>query len=1426
MDGAVNKLPQSLNHSDAGSMAKKKKEIENRTNSMSSDMPMDWSQRDTWVIVTLVTGNNHDSKRIKVEVEPNYVSITLSDGRRYATKLYSEVVVEGAEYHQKGHQYIVKLMKHDPTIHWPTLMPSTTSNKNHNNNNVSQNNNYNNNNSSNNNRRPSSSKVNEAADSSNKQSINNCNKKMESAGANATRITLQDVKMDYCEWGDVFMLHIFLKKIKKETLHIKFLPNKIIILFNTADPKILSTNQSYSESTTFEYHRTLLGSIVPDECTHVLSACKLEVKLKKEKLGNWQAISPIDGAKGASCSAIVAEASGCVPPAPPAPPTPIQARKPTCLVSPSPSGARHDRFSISSGSAYNTMSSSGYGSPPAKHGYMGLENIGNTCFMNSVLQTLLNTRELRDYFLSPVNYSQKELNTKNPLGQGGRLAVAFALLMKVAWNNQNRSFAPAKLKAVMSLKANQFSGFAQHDAQEFMVELLDGLHEDLNRIKQKPYFAEPPELDGWDDAMAANESWRLHKLRNDSIIDDLFKGQFRSALTCHECNKISVKFDEFCCLSVPIPKDQKVLKVVFFYRDTYKRPIRVSVSISADAVLEDFKRELGTLLKISPSCIVLLETFKHKVQKLFQRGASLASVICDDNLLAFEVITPAQVGEDVLEVCITQRLTTPTKPIKCAHCDKLGSASLQIKRCTKCLNVGYCSTDCQKAHWQQHNIHCHFTHEVVGYPFIVSLPKSHATYNALSRAMENYARHSVDFFQPPVQQLAIKKRLATDNRSKNTRKGSTSSNEMSPDEDQEKMEVDVTMVERLSCSSDTEACSKEEEEEEEDNNRPNTVNNDWGTGHLLTAPNTHNNNNASGSVCAVQPLVPYPNTATQLFTIIPVSSRGQTLPNQKRVEDEGDEPLDLDHHQYYAMDWTNSSSTNEAICLIKNKEIDCDEGPRSAGILNDGSSLYSPHQVTTLQSCMDLFTQPENLYEGDSWRCPRCKKPVEATKQMSLWKLPPVLIVQLKRFSFKYVLYSDKIDKFVQYPIRGFDVSPYISPGGGDGRSTQYDLYGVVNHMGRLLGGHYTAYARTLNAHDTDFAIDWRLFDDSRVSNIREENVVNDQAYLLLYRRRGTPFTLPDLPAPEEEEPEMPQETASMETASAGASSVSIDNCEQRNVVYQSNNVSTVHVPVSAPSIKVVHNSNLSQAFQGYASSGMSEAYDNINNSPPQHSNLLNMRIGQEETLYSTEQGSTLSAFDSLLQSPLTDSYKATSTINTKDAMCGNLVSNIHIEDGAVGGSLTEESAVGGAAGDSFSSMTGNTNITVAPFYSSAINASDIFSAPTASSSYFSPIFGASSNSFSNSGGASCVPRAPAVGAECPVVIEGQQEGSNSTGISMSDDGGGSIYVDGGSASAVASSPSDVVLDAVTPMSVSTTSQPSVSSTEEESISTPQEELD
>ena len=50
--------------------------------------------------------------------------------------------------------------------------------------------------------------------------------------------------------------------------------------------------------------------------------------------------------------------------------------------------------------------------------------------------------------------------------------------------------------------------------------------------------------------------------------------------------------------------------------------------------------------------------------------------------------------------------------------------------------------------------------------------------------------------------------------------------------------------------------------------------------------------------------------------------------------------------------------------------------------------------------------------------CPTCKAHREATKQLSVWRLPEILIIHLKRFSFRNILFKDKITKLVDFPLR------------------------------------------------------------------------------------------------------------------------------------------------------------------------------------------------------------------------------------------------------------------------------------------------------------------------------------------------------------------------------------------------------------------------
>ncbi|GKY94675.1 hypothetical protein MPSEU_000432900 [Mayamaea pseudoterrestris] len=182
-------------------------------------------------------------------------------------------------------------------------------------------------------------------------------------------------------------------------------------------------------------------------------------------------------------------------------------------------------------------------------GAVGLRNLGNTCFLNSSLQCLSNTIPLTDYFLG-YDY-RSEINKNNFLGTGGKLVTAYAELMKSIWLGNNTVFAPVAFKKSLEKFAPQFAGGRQHDAHEVLSFLLDGIHEDLNRIKKKPYI-EDPDLDGTNDEQDAINAWKNYLRRDKSLIVDIFQGQLKNTLTCLHCKHKNIRFEPFMYLSLPM----------------------------------------------------------------------------------------------------------------------------------------------------------------------------------------------------------------------------------------------------------------------------------------------------------------------------------------------------------------------------------------------------------------------------------------------------------------------------------------------------------------------------------------------------------------------------------------------------------------------------------------------------------------------------------------------------------------------------------------------------------------------------------------------------------------------------------------------------------------------------------------------------------
>lgn len=166
----------------------------------------------------------------------------------------------------------------------------------------------------------------------------------------------------------------------------------------------------------------------------------------------------------------------------------------------------------------------------------------STCYMNSTIQCLSATYPFSAFFLD--GSFKRSINVYNPLGTKGNLANAFSELLKALWKEDYSFLSAVTFRKNIIRFAPQFSGTDQHDSQEFLSFVLDGLHEDLNRVQVKPPAVEmtperEAELETLPPAVASEKEWQIYKRRDDSFIVDLFQGQYRNRLECLTCHKVS-----------------------------------------------------------------------------------------------------------------------------------------------------------------------------------------------------------------------------------------------------------------------------------------------------------------------------------------------------------------------------------------------------------------------------------------------------------------------------------------------------------------------------------------------------------------------------------------------------------------------------------------------------------------------------------------------------------------------------------------------------------------------------------------------------------------------------------------------------------------------------------------------------------------------
>lgn len=757
-----------------------------------------------------------------------------------------------------------------------------------------------------------------------------------------------------------------------------------------------------------------------------------------------------------------------------------------------------------------------------KGGTLGLANLGNTCYMNSALQCLVHIPEVNHYFLYDLHL--KELNKDNPLGFNGQIALAFGTLLHKLFDKSsaNLSFiSPRDFKYSIAHQSSQFRGYQQQDTQEFLSWLLDALHEDLNRILSKPYY-EKPELkdDEINDSQAisklAKKCRDQYKQRNDSIIVDLFTGLYRSTLVCPDCGKMSITFDPFNDLTLPLPTNKKwhhTFKIVNLGKSLEKMPSQImslEVELERNSTYDELLDYFHNFLNASKESIFLFEIFNGFFYRDFQEKYEnvtfypISEIIsASDDIVAY--IIPHDPKKDLIvpvlnavrneddEYTMRSLFGIPLFIVldRLEDLNNFSSIQRKTREVVQLLTQVNLNEKCENPMINENSQEEEFNvgssseggdalQETTAVEDVTSASKTpvkneenerqgfelyvHNDHNSHRRAPARIYRTDdsedyntvlhIPLYRPNLQNM---QELSIVN---------------SIDSGQKSDEDDAMHV-----------CSSERDRAEED-------------GYVIIGNKENEQEEMRDEDKEVtREMLDEETDGGDLPIALLFDSTGALSTTSSAPRNASDACSQLSANSCVVCDWSRSSFA----ILFGDKSVDLWSKPPL--IPNPQVEITKRNieqqlkKSVSIYDCFRTFSTPEVLGSQDLWYCPRCKDHKQATKTIQIWDTGDILTIHLKRFQ-SYRAFSDKINMVVDFPIEGLDMGTFISDKENEACNI-YDLIAVDNHYGGLGGGHYTASVK--NFLDNN----WYYYNDGSVSLIDDPNqCVTSAAYLLFYRRR------------------------------------------------------------------------------------------------------------------------------------------------------------------------------------------------------------------------------------------------------------------------------------------------------------------------------------
>lgn len=647
-------------------------------------------------------------------------------------------------------------------------------------------------------------------------------------------------------------------------------------------------------------------------------------------------------------------------------------------------------------------------------GVLGLKNHGNTCFMNAVVQCLSNTDLLAEY-LGLEQYRtdvgcQRRLNGEEEQWSArdarGEVTEQLASLVRALWTLEYTPQLSVEFKSIVAKYGSQFRGNSQHDALEFLLWLLDRVHEDANpshnNNNSSSIKAKSKGSSSLEDSLPQQPRGRH------SFVQEHFQAQYRSSLTCPHCLKQSNTFDPFLCISLPIPLRQtRPLCVTLVFNTKGQRYVRVGLAVPLFGSVSCLRSMVAEEGNISADQVILAELYSTGFQRSFSDDDDLTAIADSDVVYAFQA--PPIYNRSGSASVSGYHHSLPSSPYTSSTSDgqrmpssgAVSSEYLNHSSSSKVLLL-----ICNTAGSGQQAVR-------FGPPFLVREDRSISWEQLQQSILSKLYYLMLNGSQAQNAGVLFKVRVVG---------GSASYSYLSPQD-----------------------------------NKP-------------------------------------------LFH--PAVDRAQKFCGPGGP-----------HHVKLVIEWD-----------YKIKE--CLFGSIQEEVVKDAESVRNQQQqhlqqhTCTLDECFQLYTKEEQLAPDDAWKCPHCKQLQQGMVKMSLWTLPDILILHLKRFR-QVGERRNKLTTQVHFPLSGLDMAPHMvkrsqsiknlsnGPWPPSWRQSQqpsdltlphdyqYDLYAVCNHHGGMHGGHYTAYCR--NSVDGQ----WYSYDDSSVDLVPEEEVCTRGAYILFYQRRN-----------------------------------------------------------------------------------------------------------------------------------------------------------------------------------------------------------------------------------------------------------------------------------------------------------------------------------